>query len=331
MAIGFDADEYVAGLTDAQRYNIDLYGANLATYEERKAVGDAIDRYKAANRVDSTVDSGGLSLGGAPNVGGSGFSGIFSDGSSTSDAGSGTNVLAPPEGASDPLPGGPGIQDWTSPGVTDWGGENVTTEALEDPNTIEPEEDVAPDWLDEREDIPVDWDRGQKIEPEAPEFGPDPRDMDWDWGRFGVQTDTGGFGQYFPNYDSSARYTPGKDSPWGSDRFPGNNRDFYQNQFGNLLRQEQGFQKAQRQSAARQEEARANPLESMPLDWSWTELPEVDVMDNGYASPIPGMEFGGEEYGYQEGGAAYRFDPVTGEFIVASAGGPREAGQTQRN
>lgn len=297
------ADEYVAGLTDAQRFNTQLSGANLATYDERSAVSDAIRRYRADNEP-----AGPASNAGNLRDGGGTWDGTFADGSRTTDPGAGSNEIAPPDWASDPLPGGTGIQDWTAPGVNDWDGQNVTTDALNDPNTVPPTEETAPDWLAERDDLPAEWDFGQRIEYTPP--SDTPGSGEWDWGRFGTQTDTGGFGPYFPNYDASLRFSPGEGATWGSDKFPGDNRDFYQNQFGNLLRQTQGYQAANRAAAIRRQQAAENPAESMPLDWSWVEggLPEVEIMESGYASPLAGLDTSGS--GYQQGGAALFYDPV---------------------
>ncbi len=111
-----------------------------------------------------------------------------------------------------------------------------------------------------------------------------PVDSSWDWARVN-QTPTGGFGDYFYNYDASERYSPGRDATWGSENFPGDNRDFYQNQFGNLLRQEQNFQEAQRQAAALRQEAMDQPAPALDNSWDWAYggqgLPEVVVSD-GY-------------------------------------------------
>jgi hypothetical protein len=61
----------------------------------------------------------------------------------------------------------------------------------------------------------------------------------------------------------------------------GNNFDFYQQQFVNLLRDEQGFDARQRESQRRAQDAYDNPYEAIEMDWSWANngqgLPEVVV------------------------------------------------------
>ena len=107
------------------------------------------------------------------------------------------------------------------------------------------------------------------------------------------------------------RYVPGQESPWGIPEVQGGNRDFYRNQFINLLRQEQGLQAGQQRAAATRRiqdrvrqgldtpnvspEVRARyeqSLQPAPMDWSWLEggLPEVQVNDRGYADPRPGFQ-----------------------------------------
>ncbi len=309
--MAFDADAYVAGLTDAEARNMMGAGANLATYAERKAVSDALSRRMADINRNSSYGGAGLSGGLVRGATGGGFDGTYADGSSIFRPGAdgrGVNEIPMPDGATAPLPGGPGVQDPTAPGIVDYGGSN-----------IRPEDGSVVDGVFVP---PVEWDTGQSMRPDNPaDFAPNPSDMDWDWGRFGTQTDTGGFGQYFDQYDASARYSPGKDASWGSDRFPGDNEAFYQNQFGNLIRGEQGFQAAQRMAAQRMRNAQENPLEAPPMDWSWIEggLPEVELMDSGYAKPLAGLNY--DSGGYQKGGAVYVKDPVTGEYKAITAGG----------
>jgi len=69
-----------------------------------------------------------------------------------------------------------------------------------------------------------------------------------------------GGGGYDPADYSFERYVPGQESPWGIPEVEGGNKDFYRNQFVNLLEGEQGFRDQQRTAAAiREENAQAPP------------------------------------------------------------------------
>lgn len=115
--------------------------------------------------------------------------------------------------------------------------------------------------------------------------GNPPPDTSWDWDYF--RDKAGGdrqWGGYDVDYQAFERYQPGMDSPWGMPNIEGNNNDFYQQQFVNLLRDEQGFDARQREAQRRQQEAYENPYEAIEMDWSWANngqgLPEV-IMGTG--------------------------------------------------
>ena len=123
---------------------------------------------------------------------------------------------------------------------------------------------------------------------------------DWNWGDFqsGSPSLDGG-GDYDPNDYAFDRYVPGQESPWGIPEAEGGNKDFYRNQFVNLLRDEQNFQKKQDnsrqqrwltdkvQSGAAKPDAISDArwaaeqerLAPAKMDWSWIDggLPEVQV------------------------------------------------------
>ncbi len=124
-----------------------------------------------------------------------------------------------------------------------------------------------------------------------------------------------------PNDFANDFFVPGEDSPWGIPGVVGGNNDFYRNQFIDLLRGEQNFQNAERAAQQRQADLRANPPDRLPMDWSWTTLPEVEVNAQGYASPIPGVGFADGGFGYQQNSTpAFILDPVTGEFQPFAGG-----------
>ena len=73
------------------------------------------------------------------------------------------------------------------------------------------------------------------------------------------------------------------DSPWGMDNIEGGNRDFYQQQFVNQLRDEQGYQNRERAAQGRRMFAQNNPqeVEAQMGSWDWANngkgLGQVDV------------------------------------------------------
>jgi hypothetical protein len=153
----------------------------------------------------------------------------------------------------------------------------------------------------------TDWDDPyQGVGPNAPLDDPEnppagyEGGYDWNWEDFqmGAPSLDGG-GGYDPNDYAFDRYVPGQESPWGIPEVEGGNRDFYRNQFVNLLRDEQNFQK--KQDNSRQQRwltdivqsggskpdaisderwaAEQERLAPAKMDWSWIDggLPEVAV------------------------------------------------------
>jgi hypothetical protein len=123
--------------------------------------------------------------------------------------------------------------------------------------------------------------------------GNPPADTTWDWDYF--REKAGGdrmWGGYDVDYQAFERYQPGMDSPWGMNNIEGNNFDFYQQQFVNLLRDEQGFDARQRESQRRAQDAYDNPYEAIEMDWSWANngqgLPEVSVS----TGEVPAQSYG---------------------------------------
>ena len=145
---------------------------------------------------------------------------------------------------------------------------------------------VQPPPVDGPPEYPVvEWDDPyQGVGPNGPLDNPDNPPpgygggYDWNWADFqpGAPSMDGG-GGYDPNDYAFDRYVPGQESPWGIPEVEGGNKDFYRNQFVNLLRDEQNFRDRQRQADDIRQGA--DPLEATPMDWSWLEggLPEVAV------------------------------------------------------
>ncbi len=97
--------------------------------------------------------------------------------------------------------------------------------------------------------------------PTAPPY-PGTNDTSWDWGQGPVT------GEYFGSPPTNTAQTmPGQDSPWGVPDTPGGNKEFYRQQFSNLLSQQNDFQKAQQQAALIRQEAANNPQESDITGW----------------------------------------------------------------
>ena len=97
-------------------------------------------------------------------------------------------------------------------------------------------------------------------------------------------------------------YSPGTGSPWGTPAGgTGGNEEFYQKQFGNLLRQDQAYQGAAQ--AAREAAAQPQP-EADPFSWdqvsgylgpeAWYMRPDKD----GNTPYVPGSQPGGGEWGF---------------------------------
>ena len=153
----------------------------------------------------------------------------------------------------------------------------ITNEPL-DPVINEPTDDWF--WTD-----PVGYENAPQPDGDGSfvEGGP-PADTSWDWNYFRDKAPGDRqWGGYDEDYQAFERYQPGMDSPWGMPNIAGGNEDFYQQQFVNQLRDEQGFRNRQRQADAnRQQVAHEQatgtgyykPIEADEM-WSWTDLPEV--------------------------------------------------------
>ena len=96
------------------------------------------------------------------------------------------------------------------------------------------------------------------------------KDTSWDWDAFAPKPQgANAWGGYDQDYQAFERYQPGMDSPWGMPDTNGGNKAFYQQQFANQLRDEQGYQSRERAAQDRRQDAIDNPFEATPTDWSW--------------------------------------------------------------
>jgi len=96
------------------------------------------------------------------------------------------------------------------------------------------------------------------------------KDTSWDWDAFAPKPQgANAWGGYDQDYQAFERYQPGMDSPWGMPNVEGGNEEFYQQQFVNQLRDEQGYQSRERAAQDRYQDALDNPFEAGPTDWSW--------------------------------------------------------------
>jgi hypothetical protein len=110
--------------------------------------------------------------------------------------------------------------------------------------------------------------RGARIRPWHGTLGQ--KDTSWDWDAFAPKTrGDNSWGGYDQDYQAFERYQPGMDSPWGMPNVEGGNEEFYQQQFANQLRDEQGYQSRERAAQDRYQDALNNPFEAGPTDWSW--------------------------------------------------------------
>lgn len=140
----------------------------------------------------------------------------------------------------------------------------------------------------------------------------------WDWASFNPGAGPAlGWGDLAEDYNAYERYQPGEDSPWGNPDREGGNKEFYQQQLSNLLRQTQDYQvgadKARERGRIRDrisqgldtpgisDEFRAY-LEAQqapaPMDWSWLEGGLPDVVTGADANTDPSYTWG---EGYTQG------------------------------
>ncbi len=112
--------------------------------------------------------------------------------------------------------------------------------------------------------------------------GNPPADTSWNWDYFTERAPgDGAWGGYDTDYQAYERYQPGQESPWGMPDIEGGNKEFYQQQFANLLREEQGYRNRQREAQAARQASLANPSQPVAEGdmWSWAYggqgLPEI--------------------------------------------------------
>jgi len=97
-------------------------------------------------------------------------------------------------------------------------------------------------------------------------------DTSWNWDAYRDRAPGDRqFGGYDEDYQAFERYIPGMDSPWGLPNVKGGNEDFYQQQFLNQLRDEQGYRSRQKAAQKRANQAALNPYEAVAAEdvWSW--------------------------------------------------------------
>jgi len=194
---------------------------------------------------EGNVSNGNLSLGGAgpnqPQPTGS------PDPGDTDFAGGIPDIITNPDGGGDPF---------APP--------QVTATPVQPPVTTQPPGTEAPPGGNTRPDLPQP--------PGGPILPGDqtPQDTSWNWDHFVPKREgDSAWGGYDEDYQAFERYQPGMDSPWGMDNLQGGNKDFYQQQFVNLLRDEQGYQNRERQAQERRQDAFENPTVAPAMDWSW--------------------------------------------------------------
>jgi hypothetical protein len=185
-------------------------------------------------------------------------------------------VLDTGQGVTQPPTGGGG--GGTQPPVG--GGTLPPTETPLPPITNEPTDDWY--WTDPvgYENAPPPDGTGEFVE------GGPPPDTSWDWSFFRDRApgdrQWGGFDE---DYQAFERYIPGQDSPWGLPNVEGGNEDFYQQQFLNQLRDEQGYQNRERAAQMRRYEASLPENQAEPISgeemWEWAYggrgLPDVTM------------------------------------------------------
>lgn len=201
----------------------------------------------------------------------------------------GTAPDGSPALGNDPVDGGPlviggPIGPGGGGGGTDPGGGGTDPGESLDPDLNEPTDDWF--WTD-----PVGYENAPQPDGDGSfvEGGPPP-DTSWDWNFFRDKAPGDRqWGGYDEDYQAFERYQPGMDSPWGMPNIEGGNEDFYQQQFVNALRDEQGYQNRERAAQMRRQEAEANPYEGIKGSemWDWAYggkgLPEVRTNMGGPA------------------------------------------------
>lgn len=129
---------------------------------------------------------------------------------------------------------------------------------------------------------------GGDVVPWEPELSASSPSWSWDYFK-PKEAGDGAWGGYDADYGVFERYQPGQDSPWGMPDVEGGNEEFYQQQFNNLLRDEQDYRTRQRASQLRADENAQQEPASIDFDDMWASM--------GY-TPNQAVQFGGEDADY---------------------------------
>ena len=106
-------------------------------------------------------------------------------------------------------------------------------------------------------------------------------DWSFEGGTSGAPPLAGG-GGYNPEDYNFERYVPGQESPWGVPEVEGGNKDFYRNQFMNLLREEQNFQNKEIGVGLWRQAQENNPQQAAdPFDWTTVGVRPPQVAQSG--------------------------------------------------
>ena len=118
-------------------------------------------------------------------------------------------------------------------------------------------------------------------------------DTSWNWDYFAPkQQGDGAWGGYDQDYQAFERYQPGMKSPWGMPNLEGGNKEFYQQQFVNLLRDEQGYRARQKEAQGIRQDALNDPFTPPPSDqmFNWANggkgLADVTVGGGQQSTPV---------------------------------------------
>lgn len=144
----------------------------------------------------------------------------------------------------------------------------------------------------------------------------------------------GGYYPYTPR-DPFKPYTdvgvdgPGSGSPWGQPNKPGDNQQFYRDQFQGLVSQNNRLMSGQadaaeaRYNAESERQANFKPYSGDP--WGWVEggLPGIDLYDSGYAAPLEGMQLSGDPFIQGNDVPKLDWDMINKSLSRAGLGGGR--------
>ena len=197
------------------------------------------------------------------------------------------------------------------------GGGQVGVTPIAPPTSVAPESPLVPTYTPPAQPAPQDpfVPTGPSTAPPTNGMGPDggqlaPVDTGWDWDSMGQGPD---YSPQDPGFAITQDYQPGRDSPWGNPDLPGGNQDFYAQQFGNLLAQDQDFQSRQRAAAESLRQSQNQPSQAPTDPWSWVNggqgLPEIVINSKGYTPPREGFEFTKRGYGVPGNGSGLQLPP----------------------